>query len=61
MANRPQVEDGGSNRKAGEADENDRYDGMPDERHIAPECRYDVLAIDQCLTLPEELPAAQRT
>ena len=56
MANRPEVEESGSNRKAREAYEHDCDDGVPDEGHIAPKCRYDVLPVNQSLTLPEELP-----
>jgi hypothetical protein len=60
VADPQQVEKRGSHREACEANKYDRYDGVPDEGHVAPECRYDVLPIDQSLTLPEELPAGQR-
>jgi hypothetical protein len=57
VADRQQVEESGSHRETREANENHGDHGVPDEGHVASECRYDVLLIYQSLTLPEELPA----
>jgi hypothetical protein len=55
VADPQQVEEGRGHRKARKAYEHDRYHGVPDKGHVAPQRRHYVLAIDQGLTLPQEL------
>lgn len=61
MSDRHQIKERRGYRKRRETDEHDRDNGMPNEGHVASQRRYHVLAVDHCLTFPEEPAAGQRT